>query len=313
MEPGNRRLRELRDLVLRHASNCALNQALPHVVLMTSSVPTHPKPVIAEPVFVLVAQGAKQAMLPRQTYHYHAGQYLIVSVDLPLHGCVVRASKVEPYLAVGMLLKAEAIASLLLEAGIPPVPKSEEAGIAVSDATEDIVAPVIRLLRLLDRPSDIPVLRDSIEREILWRLINGDQGHLLRQLGLADSRASQIGRAIKWLRAHYRDPLRIETLTDLVGMSPTSFHRHFRCVTSMSPLQYQKQLRLHEARARLLSGNEDVATIGYTVGYESPSQFNREYKRFFGVPPGQDAERLRSMDKPVETVSPNTYQSLHLT
>ena len=141
----------------------------------------------------------------------------------------------------------------------------------MSDLTDDLLEPIVRILRLLDRPEDIPVLAPAIEREILWRLINGEQGAMVRQLGVADSRMTQIGRAIRWVRDHYAETLRIEDLASVAGMSLTSFHRHFVGVTSLSPLQFQKQIRLQEARSRLLSSLQDVAAVGYSVGYDSPS------------------------------------------
>jgi AraC-like DNA-binding protein len=168
-------------------------------------------------------------------------------------------------------------------------------GIAVGDVTDDLLDPVVRLLRLLDRPADIPILAAATEREILWRLINGEQGPMIRQIGLADSRLSQVARGIRWIREHYADLFRIEDAARVAGMSVTSFHRHFRAVTTMSPLQFQKQIRLQHARTRLIGAPHDVAAIGYDVGYDSPSQFSREYRRLFGAPPGQDAARLQAV------------------
>ena len=171
----------------------------------------------------------------------------------------------------------------------------EPTGIAVRDATPDLLDPIIRLLRLLDRPGDMPVLGPMLEREILWRLLTGAQGATVRQIGLADSRLSQVARAIRHIRTRYAETLSMDDLATLAGMSPASFHRHFRAVTTMSPLQYQKQIRLQAARSRLLAEPGDVASIGFEVGYESPSQFSREYARLFGAPPGRDAERLRAV------------------
>jgi transcriptional regulator GlxA family with amidase domain len=162
----------------------------------------------------------------------------------------------------------------------------------VSDAGPDLLDPIVRLLRLLDRPDDVPVLGPAIEREILWRLIKGEQGAMVRQLGLADSRLSQISRAVRWIRDHHTAMLRIEDLARVANMSATSFFRHFRAVTSLTPIQYQKQVRLQEARAKLLANPGDMAAVGYAVGYDSPSQFSREYRRLFGAPPGRDTARL---------------------
>jgi AraC-like DNA-binding protein len=233
-------------------------------------------------------------MLGDKVFEYSAGQYLVVSVDLPIASHVVRASADEPYLAVGMTLRPATIATLLLEVAAGDHTPVEPSGMAVSDATTELLEPVVRLLRLLDRPEDIPVLRPMVEREILWRLLAGEQRAMVRQIGLADSRLSQISHAIGWIRVHYAETFRIEDLARLAAMSVSSFHRHFRAVTAMSPLQYQKQIRLQEARARLLTESEDVAAVGFRVGYDSPSQFSREYSRLFGAPPGRDAARLRT-------------------
>jgi AraC-like DNA-binding protein len=292
-------MRELRMLIARCAGPTQSRRPLPNIIVAASNQPTPPLAhmagpgFMAEPSFGLVAQGAKRVVLGDQIFDYAAGQYLIFSVDLPLSGYVVRASATKPFLGFGLMLKPDAIAALLLETGAPRKGKAEPPGIAVSDLTDDLIDPIVRLLRLLDRPEDVPVLAPSIEREILWRLINGAQGAMVRQLGLADSRRTQVARAIWWIRDHYAQSIRIEDLADIAGMSLTSFHRYFRGVTSLSPLQFQKQIRLHEARSRLLSSSQDVAAVGFTVGYESPSQFSREYRRLFGAPPGQDGERLR--------------------
>lgn len=294
IDPKTPLLKELRTLIGRFAGETETLKALPNVLLFTSCSPTAPRSAVAEPAFALVAQGAKRAVVGEQVFNYRAGQYLVVSVDLPIHACVVQASANDPYLGMVMMLKPAAVANLLLETGASPDGRTERPGIAVSDATQELLEPLVRMLRLLERPGDIPVLLPAIEREILWRLLNGEQGTLVRQLGLADSRMAQVGRAIKWLRSHYSEAVRIGDLARMASMSVTSFHRHFRTVTSMSPIQFQKQIRLQEARTRLLSGAEDVAGVGFQVGYESPSQFSREYRRLFGAPPGRDGERLRS-------------------
>jgi AraC-like DNA-binding protein len=290
MEP----LAELRTLIARHAGPGQTEMAVEGVRLTASDVPARPSHHVYEPTFGVVAQGAKRTMLGDKVFEYSAGQYLVVSVDLPIASHVVRASADEPYLAVGMTLRPANIATLLLEVAAGDHTAVEPSGMAVSDATTELLEPVVRLLRLLDRPEDIPVLRPMVEREILWRLLAGEQRAMVRQIGLADSRLSQISHAIRWIRVHYAETFRIEDLARLAAMSVSSFHRHFRAVTAMSPLQYQKQIRLQEARARLLAESEDVAAVGFSVGYDSPSQFSREYSRLFGAPPGRDVARLRT-------------------
>jgi AraC-like DNA-binding protein len=247
---------------------------------------------VVEPVFVVVAQGAKRAMLGDEVFEYRGGQFLVVGVALPMAGGVIEASPQLPYLAAGMTLQATTISSLLLEMNPADRPATEQAGFAVSDACEALLDTVVRMLRLKDSPRDAAVLGPLIERELVWRLLHGPQGAMVRQIGLAESRLSQIGRAIRFIRAHHAEPISIPQLADMVAMSESSFHRHFRGATTMSPLQFQKLIRLQEARARLIADAGDVAAIGYSVGYDSPSQFSREYSRLFGAPPGRDKQRL---------------------
>jgi AraC-like DNA-binding protein len=287
-------LNELQRLIARHAKpDGKPRDVLPNVTLMSSSAPTAPMAEMAEPMFALVARGAKRVGLGTKVFDYGAGQYLVVSVDLPLEAHVAAATAEAPYLGLGFTLRPEAISTLLLEVGAARSARDDAPGIAVSDLTDDLIEPLNRLLKLLDRPADIPVLAAAIEREILWRLLNGTQAPMVRQIGLAGSRMAQIGRAIRWIRNHHAEALRIEELARIAGMSVTTFHRHFRRLTSMSPLQYQKQIRLQTARSQLMSAMADVAEVGFAVGYESASQFSREYRRMFGQPPGRDGRSLR--------------------
>jgi AraC-like DNA-binding protein len=286
-------LDELRALIGRHAGGNYLQTRLPGVLVMESHAPTEPLSAVAQPSFAIVAQGVKRTILADQIFDYGPGQYAVISLDLPVTGHVLRAGPDRPFLGMGLSLSPASLATLLLDA--PAAARADPAAIAVSDATADLLDPIVRLLRLLDRPQDIPVLAATIEREILWRLVTGTQGATIRQIGLADSRLSQIARAIRRIRAGYAQPLRTEELARVAGMSVTSFHRHFRAVTSMSPLQFQKRIRLQEARTLLISDSDDVAAVGYSVGYDSPSQFSREYRRLFGAPPGQDATRLQAL------------------
>jgi transcriptional regulator GlxA family with amidase domain len=221
----------------------------------------------------------------------------------------VKASAEEPFLAFVLKLRPEMIAALLLETapagslrpgGIDATP----AGIAVSEASPALLDAICRLLALLDAPSDAAALASGVEREILWRLVTGPQGATVRQIGLADSRLALLGRAIRWIRSHYDQTLRVEELAELASMSASSFHRHFRAVTSMTPIQFQKQMRLHEARTRLLAEPGDVAGVGLAVGYDSPSQFSREYRRMFGVPPSRDVVVLREAASPPSILAP---------
>jgi AraC-like DNA-binding protein len=283
-------LEELQALIRRHAiANGDRKQGMFAVM---AEAPTEMQHHVVEPVFVVVAQGAKRAMLGDEVFEYRGGQFLVVGVALPMAGGVIEASPELPYLAAGMTLQATTISSLLLEMNPADRPATEQAGFAVSDACEALLDTVVRMLRLKDSPRDAAVLGPLIERELVWRLLHGPQGAMVRQIGLAESRLSQIGRAIRFIRAHHAEPISIPQLADMVAMSESSFHRHFRGATTMSPLQFQKLIRLQEARARLIADAGDVAAIGYSVGYDSPSQFSREYSRLFGAPPGRDKQRL---------------------
>ena len=292
-------LYELRDLIARHVSVSGEPLAtLPNVVLGFEPAPTPPCVYIAQPVFSLVAQGIKRVVAGDIALTYGPGQGLTVPIDLPMDAYVLNASEDAPFLGFGLRLHPPAIAALLLEQPIarPPAPTAaaKSAGVVVSDVDDILLDAILRLLRLLDSPWDLAVLAPAIEREILWRLLNTPQGNAIRQIGMADSQTTKISRAVKWLCLHFAEPLRVKALADIAGMSETSFHRHFRLVTAMTPIQYQKQLRLHAARSRLMSATEDVAQIAFAVGYDSPSQFSREYRHRYGAPPGKDGRALRA-------------------
>jgi AraC-like DNA-binding protein len=291
-------LADLKESIARHAGQGLTLTALPGVSLVCSPTTTEPLCGVAEPTLAVVAQGVKDTTLNGRTFIYGAGQFLVVSVDLPVIGHITQGNADEPFLAVVLELRAHVIAALLLETAPAITAKADAvdtmpAGLAVSDASADLLDAIGRLLALLDAPDDVAALAAGIEREVLWRLLTGPQGAAVRQIGLADSRLAHLARAIRWIRGHYNETLRVDELAALATMSVSSFHRHFRAVTSMSPIQYQKEIRLHEARTRLLAEPGDVTGVGYAVGYDSPSQFSREYRRMFGVPPSRDARALR--------------------
>jgi AraC-like DNA-binding protein len=283
-------LAELRTLI---AANAGREDLLPGLILSKTTEVTEPTAVLTGPVAAFVAQGAKRAVLGERIYDYRAGQYLVVSVDLPVTGMFTEASPAVPFLGVGLLLEPAEVAALLLDTDSRVTRAASHPGIAVSSASVELVDALTRLMRLLAHPDDVPVLAPLLRKEIIWRLVTGPQGPMVRQIGLADSSLTHIGRAIRWIRDHHAEQLRIDDLAELCRMSPTTFHRHFRAVTAMTPVQYQKRIRLHEARLLLVDRTHDVTTVSYLVGYESTSQFSREYRRQFGLPPGRDAERLR--------------------
>lgn len=259
------------------------------------SAPNKPMGGLQEPSLCLIVQGAKRAMLGDEVYAYDASRYLLASVDLPVTGQVTQASPEQPYLCLVLKLPPAEIAALVseAEAASAPLPPPSR-GIAVSQGDPDLLDAALRLVRLLDAPQDIPLLAPLILREIHYRLLRSEQGGMLRHIGVADSQGHRVAKAIGWLREHYHQPLRIEHIARQVHLSPSALHHHFKAVTAMSPLQYQKQLRLQEARRLMLTEVMDAATAGHRVGYESPSQFSREYSRMFGAPPVRDMGRLRA-------------------
>ena len=290
-------LDELRRLILRHAGR--VDAAHLGVELAIVRAPTAPTSSIAEPTLAVVAQGAKRLAVGEQIYDYGAADYVVVTVDLPVTGFFAEASEETPFLGVGIDLRPEVIASLLLEERIPRTGRgpadtgaSVPAGIGVAHAPFALLDAVVRMLRLLDEPKSASVLQPLIEREIMWRLLIGDHGRAVRQIALADSSLSHIGRTISWIREHYVEPFRVEELAERAGLSVSTYHRHFRAVTMMSPIQFQKRLRLQQARLLLVSRAENATGAAFAVGYDSPSQFSREYRREFGVTPRQDGSSL---------------------
>ncbi len=249
-------------------------------------------------MIVVLAQGAKRLAVGDQVHTFRAGQSLLTSVELPTTGHFIGASPAVPALGFSLTLKPALIAELLLEPAARALPRLSKGaaptGIMVKEATEDLIEAVTRLVGLLDRPRDLPILAPLVEREITWILVRGPHGDAVRQLGLADSNLSRIAHAVRWLRERYADAIRVEDLARMTQMSPSAFHRSFQAVTAMSPIQFQKQLRLQEARIRLMADHRDVAGVAHGVGYESPSQFSRDYRRRFGASPREDALSLRA-------------------
>lgn len=255
--------------------------------------PTEPITFMYEPSVCVAIQGAKRVSLGEDVYVYDAQHYLITSVDLPVVYQVIEASKAKPYLGLVLKLDLKAVSQMMVDCSLPsPNLRKASRGIAVSKVSVPLLNAFQRLIDLLDTPEDIPILSPLIQREILYRLLVGDQGQRLRQIAIAGSHSHQIARAINWLKENYTKPIRVQYLAAISGMSTSTFHHHFRALTAMSPLQYQKWMRLHEARRLMLTDNMDAATAAFEVGYESPSQFNREYSRLFGAPPLRDIKNM---------------------
>jgi len=286
---------ELQALIARHARPDETT-AIDGVLLSAAGRPGEPRASTTGTVMAVIAQGAKRLAIGDRVYDYRPGQYLVASIDLPITGHYTHASPDEPALGFGLILRPSAIAPLVLNADAAPAPP----GIGVADASPELLDAVVRMVRLLDSPDDRDVLAPMIEREILWRLINGPLGQSVRQIGLTDSSLTHVSRAVRWISEHFNQPFRVEDLARSCGMSTSAFHRNFQAVTALSPIQFQKQIRLQESRLLLLTGADDVATVGYRVGYDSASQFSREYRRQFGLAPGRDAARLRAGAQPPE-------------
>jgi AraC-like DNA-binding protein len=303
---GDMSVDQLRDLLERHARP-DLATAIDGVRICKADHAAAPEASMSGTVLAVIAQGVKRLALGDRVYDYGAGQYLIASVDLPVTGHFVDASPGRPGLGFGMTLEPAAIAELLLQAGPGDLPRSggsARPGLAVSDAPEEVLDAIVRLLRLLDRPRDRRTLAPLVKREILWRLITGEQGDAVRQLGLADSSLSHITRAARWIRENYTRSFRVEEAAQLSGMSVSAFHRNFQAVTAMTPIQFQKHIRLQAARLLLANSPHDITGVCYQVGYDSPSQFSREYRRLFGAPPSRDAVRLRGGAGPAVAALP---------
>lgn len=266
--------------------------AIPGLRFHRISLPNEPTYCFYEPALTIVAQGTKQVLLGEDTLEYDPANYLVTSVDLPVVCQVVSATPGIPFLCLTVALDVRRIGDLMSE--LAPSPSSPAGrGMSVGRLSAPLFDAVLRLVGLLDTPKDIPILAPVIEREILYRLLTGEQGQRLRHIAATGSRTQQIARAIDWLKENYAEPLRIEKLAGIAHMSASSLHHHFKTITAMSPLQYQKQLRLQEARRLMLTESVDAASAGHQVGYESPSQFSREYRRLYGAPPLRDIAQLR--------------------
>jgi len=249
-----------------------------------------------KPALCIIVQGGKEVRLADELYRYDPLHYLVVSVTLPVSGCVVRASRDEPYLCIRLDIDPALIAALVSEADpTAAVPEPTGRALYLDRIDAPLLDATLRLVRLLRNPRDIPVLAPLALREIFYRLLCGPQGGHLQAVALQGSQSHRVNDAIEWLNRNYVEPLRIDELARRVNLSTSSLHHRFKALTAMSPLQYQKQLRLQEARRLLMGEGLDVAEAGYRVGYESPSQFSREYSRLFGASPLKDMARLRSI------------------
>ncbi|MBA4372328.1 MAG: AraC family transcriptional regulator [Thermodesulfovibrio sp.] len=270
--------------------------AIPGLAFWRREEPTRPISGMYEPCICLNAQGAKRVVLGDDALVYDAHHFLITSVDLPTVWQIIEASREKPCIGLVLKLDQREISQLMVDSNLPPpCPQQSSRGMATGEVTLPLLTAFGRLIDLLAEPKNIPILAPVIKREIFYRLLVSDQGTRLRQMASTGSQSQQISRAIQWLKNNYTQPLHIDALARQVNMSRSTFHHHFRAVTAMSPLQYQKWLRLNEARRLMLTEKQDAAAAAFQVGYESPSQFSREYSRMFGNSPLRDIMRLRQM------------------
>lgn len=288
---------EIVSIISRHTpANGYVETAIAGLFFGCQTAPTTPLHMAQRPTFGLVAQGAKSLTLGQEVYDYGVGDYLVVSLDLPVTSRITVASGEAPHLGLGMVINPDRLREVLQRIPVPAVAATADGarGLAVNRASAALLDATLRYLRLLDSPDDIPGLAPLIEQEILYRLLTGPYGPRLIQIATVNSPGNRIAKAIAWLRENYHRPLRIEDLAEHAGMSVSSLHHHFKAVAAMTPMQYQKQLRLNEARRLMLVENVDAGTAGHRVGYQSPSQFGLEYARLYGQSPLRDIAGLRT-------------------
>jgi len=267
---------------------------IPNLLFFRREAPMPPAICLIEPSIVLVVQGEKKMWVGEEGYLYDTNRFLITSLDIPANSEVVTASPEKPCLGLVLKLDLHTLAELISQGNLPsPAERPGESGVGLGTVTPQIIEPFERLLELLDEPDAIPILAPLIQREIHYRLLLSDQAARLWQIVSVGSQSQRVAKAIDWLKMNYSKPLRIEELAVRVQMSASSLHHHFRKLVAMSPLQYQKWLRLNEAKRLMLNEDMDATSAAFRVGYESPSQFSREYSRLFGLPPKRDIEVLR--------------------
>lgn len=291
MFPMTNQLNELRTLAAR-AENRRTETGIPRVAMVQGEIPEHLLAAVYEPMINLILQGSKSMTIGDRTLRYDPATYFVMSIELPAVGQVHPASSGEPYLAVSLTLDPTVLATLLADLPKPIGHYDKEAGFSVAAVTPDLMDAWVRLLRLMGRPEDIAALAPAYEREILYRVLQGPHGWMLRDIAAPDSAMARVSLAIQYIRRDFAKPIRVETLAQHAAMSVSAFHRHFKAVTALSPLQYQKRVRLLQARTLLVAHAKSVTSAAFEVGYESATQFSRDYARVFGLPPSRDAARI---------------------
>lgn len=291
----------LLDIVRRYAEthadeNGVARTPIPGLTFIRQIAPTELQYAINKPLVAMVLQGTKRVMMGSSTFDFGAGESLLITADVPTVSQITRANISVPYFSVVIDLDPAVIESLLVEMG--PAPPATGAVVRVDPTEAEVADAALRLMRLLDRPGSVPILQAQFIRELHFWLLSGRHGGDIRNLGVTDSRASRVARAVALIRENFAKPLGVEQLADAAGMSVSSFHERFRAITSLTPLQFQKQLRLIEARRMMLADGAAISNAAYAVGYESVTQFTREYGRMFGMPPARDIKAAGSRMQP---------------
>jgi AraC-like DNA-binding protein len=270
---------------------------IPGLSLYRVVEPAGPFSTVYEPSLSLIIKGSKRVSAGDEILVYNESSFFLTAIGLPMTGQICDASAAEPYVAASLRLNLEALRRLIADHDLHPTNMSDrERGVVVGAATPELFDAFLRLILLAKSPKDIPFLANHIQNEILYRLLTGEQGARLRRFALAGTNSNRVAKAVAWLKENYTRPLRVDELADMANMGVSTLHHHFRAMTAMSPLQFQKHLRLHHARELMLSGSLDAATAALRVGYESPTQFSREYRRLFGHPPLRDVKTILNSD-----------------
>ena len=291
----------LLDTVRRYAQahadpNGVARTPIPGLTIIRETSPTALQYAISKPLVALVLQGAKRVSMGSRTFEFGAGESLLITADVPTVSQITRASISAPYISLVVDLDPAVIQSLVMDMGSAPF--AAGAPVAIDSTEAEVADAALRLMRLLDRPASVPILQTQLLRELHYWLLSGRHGGAIRSLGIVDSHAQRVARAVALIRDNFAKPLRVERLAEAAGMSPSAFHEHFRTITSLTPLQFQKQLRLIEARRMMLADGEMISNAAYAVGYESIPQFTREYGRMFGLPPARDMKTAKTRMQP---------------
>lgn len=287
----NMNLTELRRLTA-HAENRRTDTGIPRVAMVQGEIPEHQLAAVYDPMINLILTGSKTMTVGNRTLRYDPATYFVMSVDLPAVGSVHSAETGEPYLAVSLTLEPTIVANLLADLPRPAGGDLYSPGFSIAPVTDELLDAWVRMLRLMERPADIAALAPAYEREILYRVLQGPHGWMLRDIAAPGTALSRISIAIQWIRENFNRPLRVEALAAMAALSVSAFHRHFKAVTALSPLQYQKRIRLLHARSLLIAGEGNATSVAFGVGYESSTQFSREYSRYFGMPPSKDSLQI---------------------